>query len=132
MTLFHPSAFTVCRCGGWVKRHPPYVGCRTDDFIIKPNVGWMTLFSSPGFCGVRWWMDKASSTLRLTIQRLRPTTRAIRTPSRIARPVLRGVMKVLLRDCSLSAVVAGFIATIISYAGPLVIIFQAAKAGGLP
>src|SRR5690606_807966 len=99
---------------------------------IKPNVGWMTLFSSPGFCGVRWWMDKASSTLRLTIQRLRPTTRAIRTPSRIARPVLRGVMKVLLRDCSLSAVVAGFIATIISYAGPLVIIFQAAKAGGLP
>jgi len=29
-------------------------------------------------------------------------------------------------------VVAGFIATIISYAGPLVIIFQAAKAGGLP
>lgn len=41
-------------------------------------------------------------------------------------------MKTLLRDCSLSAVVAGFIATIISYAGPLVIIFQAAKAGGLP
>ncbi|WP_312975415.1 benzoate/H(+) symporter BenE family transporter [Stutzerimonas nitrititolerans] len=41
-------------------------------------------------------------------------------------------MKRLLRDCSLSAVVAGFIATIISYAGPLVIIFQAAKAGGLP
>src|SRR5690606_36223789 len=61
-----------------------------------------------------------------------PTTRAIRTPSRIARPVLRGVMKTLLSDCSLSAVVAGFIATIISYAGPLVIIFQAAKAGGLP
>ncbi len=41
-------------------------------------------------------------------------------------------MKTLLRDCSLSAVVAGFIATVISYAGPLVIIFQAAKAGGLP
>lgn len=41
-------------------------------------------------------------------------------------------MKTLIRDCSLSAVVAGFIATIISYAGPLVIIFQAAKAGGLP
>jgi len=41
-------------------------------------------------------------------------------------------MKRLLRDCSLSAVVAGFIATVISYAGPLVIIFQAAKAGGLP
>jgi len=40
-------------------------------------------------------------------------------------------MKTLLRDCSLSAVVAGFIATVISYAGPLVIIFQAAKAGGL-
>src|SRR5690606_20100704 len=63
---------------------------------------------------------------------LRPTTRAVRTASRIARPVLRGVMKRLLRDCSLSAVVAGFIATVISYAGPLVIIFQAAKAGGLP
>ncbi|NWD83105.1 benzoate/H(+) symporter BenE family transporter [Pseudomonas reactans] len=41
-------------------------------------------------------------------------------------------MKALLRDFSLSAVVAGFIATVISYAGPLVIIFQAAKAGGLP
>lgn len=41
-------------------------------------------------------------------------------------------MNTLLRDFSLSAVVAGFIATVISYAGPLVIIFQAAKAGGLP
>jgi len=41
-------------------------------------------------------------------------------------------MKTLLSDLSLSAVVAGFIATVISYAGPLVIIFQAAKAGGLP
>jgi benzoate membrane transport protein len=41
-------------------------------------------------------------------------------------------MNTLLRDFSLSAVVAGFIATVISYAGPLVIIFQAARAGGLP
>ncbi|MFL9812696.1 benzoate/H(+) symporter BenE family transporter [Stutzerimonas sp. VN223-3] len=41
-------------------------------------------------------------------------------------------MKTLLSDISLSAVVAGFIATVISYAGPLVIIFQAANAGGLP
>ncbi|MCQ4309021.1 benzoate/H(+) symporter BenE family transporter [Pseudomonas stutzeri] len=41
-------------------------------------------------------------------------------------------MNTLLKDCSLSAVVAGFIATVISYAGPLVIIFQAAQAGGLP
>ncbi|MGY8817782.1 MAG: benzoate/H(+) symporter BenE family transporter [Pseudomonadales bacterium] len=41
-------------------------------------------------------------------------------------------MKTLFGDLSLSAVVAGFIATVISYAGPLVIIFQAAKAGGLP
>lgn len=41
-------------------------------------------------------------------------------------------MKAFFRDFSLSAVVAGFIATVISYAGPLVIIFQAAKAGGLP
>jgi len=41
-------------------------------------------------------------------------------------------MKALLQDFSLSAVVAGFIATVISYAGPLVIIFQAAKAGDMP
>ena len=41
-------------------------------------------------------------------------------------------MKALMKDFSLSAVVAGFIATVISYAGPLVIIFQAAKAGQLP
>ncbi len=41
-------------------------------------------------------------------------------------------MKALMKDFSLSAVVAGFIATVISYAGPLVIIFQAAKAGGMP
>ncbi len=41
-------------------------------------------------------------------------------------------MKALLKDCSLSAVVAGFIATVISYAGPLVIIFQAAKAANMP
>ncbi|MCY1217632.1 Inner membrane protein YdcO [compost metagenome] len=38
----------------------------------------------------------------------------------------------LFRDFSLSALVAGFIATVISYAGPLVIIFQAAKSAGLP
>ncbi len=41
-------------------------------------------------------------------------------------------MKELLRDFSVSAAVAGLIATIISYAGPLVIIFQAAKSAGLP
>lgn len=41
-------------------------------------------------------------------------------------------MNSLFKDFSLSAVVAGFIATLISYAGPLVIIFQAAKAAGLP
>ncbi|WP_460415406.1 benzoate/H(+) symporter BenE family transporter [Pseudomonas sp. microsymbiont 2] len=40
-------------------------------------------------------------------------------------------MKTLLADCSLSAVVAGCIATLISYAGPLVIIFHAAEAAGL-
>ena len=40
-------------------------------------------------------------------------------------------MKGLMRDFSLSAAVAGFIATIISYAGPLVIIFQAADAAHL-
>ncbi len=37
-----------------------------------------------------------------------------------------------MRDFSVSAVVAGLIAVIISYAGPLVIVFQAAKAAGLP
>jgi benzoate membrane transport protein len=40
-------------------------------------------------------------------------------------------MKALLRDFSLSAAVAGFIATVISYAGPLVIIFQAAETAHL-
>ncbi len=40
--------------------------------------------------------------------------------------------RTLIRDFSLSAAVAGFIATVISYAGPLVIIFQAAKAANLP
>lgn len=38
----------------------------------------------------------------------------------------------LFKDMSLSALVAGFIATVISYAGPLVIIFQAARTAGLP
>lgn len=40
-------------------------------------------------------------------------------------------MKALIKDFSLSAVVAGFIATVISYAGPLVIIFQAAESAGM-
>lgn len=44
---------------------------------------------------------------------------------------LRGPMHALFRDFSLSALVAGFIATVISYAGPLVIIFQAADSAGL-
>lgn len=38
-------------------------------------------------------------------------------------------MQPLIEDFSLSALVARFIATLISYAGPLVIIFQAALAG---
>ncbi len=40
-------------------------------------------------------------------------------------------MKDLFRDLSLSAIVAGCIATIISFAGPLVIIFQAAESADL-
>jgi benzoate membrane transport protein len=40
-------------------------------------------------------------------------------------------MTTLIKDCSLSAIVAGCIATMISYAGPLVIIFHAAEAAGL-
>ncbi|WP_462381327.1 benzoate/H(+) symporter BenE family transporter [Pseudomonas sp. Marseille-QA0892] len=36
------------------------------------------------------------------------------------------------RELSLSAVVAGFVATVISYAGPLIIIFQVARAAELP
>lgn len=43
----------------------------------------------------------------------------------------RGPMKDLIKDCSLSAIVAGLLATMISYAGPLVIIFHAAEAAGL-
>lgn len=41
-------------------------------------------------------------------------------------------MNYLTKDFSLSALVAGFIATLISYAGPLVIIFQVAQAADLP
>lgn len=41
-------------------------------------------------------------------------------------------MSELSKDFSLSALVAGFIATLISYAGPLVIIFQVAQAADLP
>lgn len=37
----------------------------------------------------------------------------------------------LKNDSSMSAMMVGFIATMVSYAGPLVIVFQAAKAGGL-
>ena len=40
-------------------------------------------------------------------------------------------MRTLLRDCSLSAVVAGMVATLISYAGPLVLIFHAAQSARL-
>lgn len=40
-------------------------------------------------------------------------------------------MNNLIKDCSLSALIAGLIATLISYAGPLVIIFHAAEAAGL-
>ncbi|MEH6386484.1 benzoate/H(+) symporter BenE family transporter [Pseudomonas profundi] len=40
-------------------------------------------------------------------------------------------MKALVKDFSLSAAVAGLIATIISYAGPLVIVFQAAESAGM-
>ncbi len=39
------------------------------------------------------------------------------------------VLKVFLQDCSVSAVVTGLIAVMVSYAGPLVIVFQAAKSG---
>ncbi|GAB6406579.1 benzoate/H(+) symporter BenE family transporter [Pseudomonas sp. MHK4] len=41
-------------------------------------------------------------------------------------------MKAFFQDFSVSAAVAGFIATVISYAGPLVIIFQAAQSAHLP
>jgi benzoate membrane transport protein len=40
-------------------------------------------------------------------------------------------MRALFRDCSLPALVAGLLATIISYAGPLVLIFHAAESAGL-
>lgn len=41
------------------------------------------------------------------------------------------VLKVFLQDCSVSAVVTGLIAVMVSYAGPLVIVFQAANSGQL-
>jgi benzoate membrane transport protein len=37
----------------------------------------------------------------------------------------------LRRDCSVSAIIAGFLAVLISYAGPLVIFFQAARAANI-
>lgn len=40
-------------------------------------------------------------------------------------------MKTVLKDCSLSALIAGVIATLISYAGPLVIVFHAAQSAQL-
>lgn len=40
-------------------------------------------------------------------------------------------MHALLKDSSLSAIVAGLSATLIGYAGPFAIIFQAARSGGL-
>src|SRR5688572_14753474 len=46
-------------------------------------------------------------------------------------PRLDKFMKTIFQDFSLSALVAGFIATLISYAGPLVIIFQAAHSAQL-
>ncbi|WP_434608601.1 benzoate/H(+) symporter BenE family transporter [Pseudomonas sp. R1-7] len=41
-------------------------------------------------------------------------------------------MDTLRKDLSISAIIAGFIAVIISYAGPLIIVFQAAKEAQLP
>ena len=38
------------------------------------------------------------------------------------------MLAALRRDASLSAIAAGFLAVLISYAGPLVIVFQAAQA----
>lgn len=41
------------------------------------------------------------------------------------------VMATLRRDCSVSAITAGFLAVLISYAGPLVIFFQAAHSANI-
>ena len=51
--------------------------------------------------------------------------------TKAGRCLARRFMKTLIKDCSVSAIVAGCIATTISYAGPLVIIFHAAEAAGL-
>lgn len=51
--------------------------------------------------------------------------------TKAGRCLARSFMKTLIKDCSVSAIVAGSIATTISYAGPLVIIFHAAEAAGL-
>lgn len=45
--------------------------------------------------------------------------------------IIANAMKSVLRDSSLSALVAGIIATLISYAGPLVLVFHAAQSASL-
>lgn len=45
--------------------------------------------------------------------------------------MLNNQLASMARDCSVSAVAAGFIAVLVSYAGPLLIVFQAAKVAGL-
>lgn len=45
---------------------------------------------------------------------------------------MRNVTMQILRDSSLSAVAAGFLAVLISFAGPLAIFYQAAQAGHMP
>ncbi|MGW0702661.1 benzoate/H(+) symporter BenE family transporter [Streptomyces sp. NPDC002867] len=46
-------------------------------------------------------------------------------------PASAGKPSRLWRDASLSAVPAGFVAVVVSYSGPLVIVLTAATAGGL-
>ena len=42
------------------------------------------------------------------------------------------MLAALKRDLSFSAIAAGFLAVLISYAGPLIIVFQAAQAAQVP
>jgi hypothetical protein len=60
MTLF--SSAKGAAAGGWVKRHPPYKLKRNLHLDIDENLLELELFIHGR--GRKWWMDKASSTLR--------------------------------------------------------------------
>lgn len=50
-------------------------------------------------------------------------------PSTLPAPPAAGFVATLRADCSVSAIAAGFLAVLVSLAGPLAIFYQAAQAG---